>query len=41
MFVAQNHYPFENQERFSSLFPADFICEAIDQTGVGFIVSMF
>ncbi len=32
MFVAQIHYPFENEECFSSLFPADFICEAIDQT---------
>ena len=30
--VAQWHYPFENQERFKDRFPADFICEAIDQT---------
>ena len=30
--VAQWHYPFENQERFKNRFPADFICEAIDQT---------
>ncbi|WP_067621402.1 isoleucine--tRNA ligase [Alicyclobacillus acidiphilus] len=29
---AQLHYPFENQERFHELYPADFICEAIDQT---------
>lgn len=30
---AQWHYPFENKERFhSELFPADFICEGIDQT---------
>jgi len=29
---AQWHYPFENQERFARSFPADFICEAIDQT---------
>ncbi|MCB5225154.1 MAG: isoleucine--tRNA ligase [Candidatus Cloacimonadaceae bacterium] len=30
---AQWHYPFENKECFESeLFPADFICEAIDQT---------
>jgi isoleucyl-tRNA synthetase len=29
---AQWHYPFENQETFNSSFPADFICEAIDQT---------
>ena len=32
MFVAQNHYPFENKECLPNLFPADFICEAIDQT---------
>ncbi len=30
--VAQWHYPFENQEMFERRFPADFICEAIDQT---------
>lgn len=30
--VAQWHYPFENQETFQQQFPADFICEAIDQT---------
>ncbi|MHB8169194.1 MAG: isoleucine--tRNA ligase [Thermoleophilia bacterium] len=30
--VAQWHYPFENKELFRSRFPADFICEAIDQT---------
>ena len=29
---AQWHYPFENQEEFLRFFPADFICEAIDQT---------
>lgn len=29
---AQYHYPFENKEEFSQLFPADFICEGIDQT---------
>ena len=29
---AQNHYPFENQELFKSLFPADFIAEGLDQT---------
>ncbi len=30
---AQWHYPFENKERFEKeLFPADFICEGIDQT---------
>jgi isoleucyl-tRNA synthetase len=29
---AQWHYPFENGDVFKSSFPADFICEAIDQT---------
>ena len=30
---AQWHYPFENADRFEKeLFPADFICEGIDQT---------
>ena len=29
---AQHHYPFENEDLFRSSFPADFICEAIDQT---------
>jgi isoleucyl-tRNA synthetase len=29
---AQLHYPFENEEQFAERFPADFICEAIDQT---------
>ena len=29
---AQQHYPFEHQERFEKQFPADFICEGIDQT---------
>ncbi|MGQ9747155.1 MAG: isoleucine--tRNA ligase [Candidatus Caldatribacteriaceae bacterium] len=32
MFAAQLHYPFENKETFPKHFPADFICEAIDQT---------
>ncbi len=30
--VAQWHYPFENKETWEKRFPADFICEAIDQT---------
>ena len=30
--AAQFHYPFENTELFDRRFPADFICEAIDQT---------
>ncbi|HXF86009.1 MAG TPA: isoleucine--tRNA ligase [Anaerolineales bacterium] len=29
---AQWHYPFENKEVFESQFPADYICEAVDQT---------
>lgn len=29
---AQKHYPFENKDRFESAFPADFICEGLDQT---------
>jgi isoleucyl-tRNA synthetase len=32
MSYAQWHYPFENQELFEEHFPADFICEATDQT---------
>ncbi len=32
MTYAQWHYPFENQEIFEQHFPADYICEAIDQT---------
>jgi len=30
--LAQWHYPFENKEMFEQQFPADYICEAIDQT---------
>ncbi len=30
--VAQWHYPFENDGIFKRNFPADFICEAVDQT---------
>jgi isoleucyl-tRNA synthetase len=30
--VAQWHYPHANQEMYQKRFPADFICEAIDQT---------
>lgn len=29
---AQYHYPFENKELWEEQFPADFICEGIDQT---------
>jgi isoleucyl-tRNA synthetase len=30
--VAQWHYPFENEAMFERQYPADFICEAVDQT---------
>jgi isoleucyl-tRNA synthetase len=30
--VAQWHYPFENKQEFEQQFPADYICEAVDQT---------
>ncbi len=30
--AAQFHYPFEHADTFDARFPADFICEAIDQT---------
>src|SRR3984885_10262466 len=29
---AQHHFPFENEQKFAESFPADFICEAQDQT---------
>ncbi|MBT4310968.1 MAG: isoleucine--tRNA ligase, partial [Anaerolineae bacterium] len=29
---AQWHYPFENKDKFEEQFPADYICEAVDQT---------
>ncbi|MCX6054030.1 MAG: isoleucine--tRNA ligase [Chloroflexi bacterium] len=29
---AQWHYPFENEDKFKEQFPADYICEAVDQT---------
>ena len=29
---AQFHHPFENTEEFTSRFPADYICEGLDQT---------
>ncbi len=32
MSYAQWHYPFENKDAFEQHFPADYICEAIDQT---------
>jgi isoleucyl-tRNA synthetase len=30
--AAQWHYPFENEAKFEEQFPADYICEAVDQT---------
>jgi len=30
--VGQWHYPFENEKEFEEQFPADFICEGVDQT---------
>ncbi len=33
---AQNHFPFENRERFAMSFPADYIAEGIDQTRAWF-----
>jgi len=29
---SQYHWPFENKDKFIDQFPADFICEAVDQT---------
>lgn len=29
---AQQHYPFENNEKFEHIFPAEFIAEGVDQT---------
>lgn len=29
---AQQHYPFENKEKFEATFPANFIAEGLDQT---------
>jgi len=29
---AQWHFPFENHEKYKQQFPADYICEAVDQT---------
>lgn len=33
---AQLHYPFENQEKFEQVFPAEFIAEGVDQTRAWF-----
>ncbi|ORY30942.1 isoleucyl-tRNA synthetase [Rhizoclosmatium globosum] len=36
---AQQHYPFENKDRFERVFPADFIAEGLDQTRGWFYTS--
>lgn len=36
--IAQQHYPFENKEKFQRLFPADYIGEGLDQTRLWFYV---
>ena len=36
--IAQQHYPFENQEKFENSFPADYIGEGLDQTRLWFYV---
>lgn len=33
---AQEHYPFENKEKFEASFPAEFIAEGVDQTRAWF-----
>lgn len=38
MSVAQQHYPFENKDKFDDTFPADFIIEGLDQTRLWFYV---
>ncbi len=38
MSIAQQHYPFENKERFQESFPADFVTEGLDQTRLWFYV---
>ncbi|HSH31441.1 MAG TPA: isoleucine--tRNA ligase [Candidatus Saccharimonadales bacterium] len=36
--VAQQHYPFDNKEKFEQTFPADYIGEGLDQTRLWFYV---
>jgi len=36
--IAQQHYPFENKEKFDVSFPADYIGEGLDQTRLWFYV---
>jgi isoleucyl-tRNA synthetase len=36
--IAQQHYPFENKDKFDTSFPADYIGEGLDQTRLWFYV---
>jgi len=36
--IAQQHFPFENQQQFEQSFPADYIGEGLDQTRLWFYV---
>lgn len=36
--IAQQHYPFENEDKFKASFPADYIGEGLDQTRLWFYV---
>lgn len=36
--IAQQHYPFENQDEFNNSFPADYVGEGLDQTRLWFYV---
>ncbi len=36
--IAQQHYPFDNTEKFDTTFPADYIGEGLDQTRLWFYV---
>jgi isoleucyl-tRNA synthetase len=36
--IAQQHYPFENQDKFNNSFPADYVGEGLDQTRLWFYV---
>lgn len=36
--IAQQHYPFENRDKFEESFPADYIGEGLDQTRLWFYV---
>jgi isoleucyl-tRNA synthetase len=36
--IAQQHYPFENRDKFEASFPADYVGEGLDQTRLWFYV---